>query len=67
MVNFSALFVTTVKFNLLMDFYVACSDQSARRHLKNVYACLSASMLAAAVGSGVHIFTDMMKVCVFQI
>ena len=50
-----------------MDFYVACSDQPARHHLKNVYACLSASMLAAAVGSGVHIFTDMMKVCVFQI
>ena len=38
------------------------SDQSTRHHLKNVYACLSASMLAAAVGSGVHLFTDILKV-----
>ena len=38
------------------------SDQSTRHHLKNVYACLSASMLAAALGSGVHLFTDILKV-----
>lgn len=36
-------------------------EQSTRHHLKNVYACLSASMLAAAVGSGVHLFTDILK------
>lgn len=40
----------------------AYSEQSTRHHLKNVYACLSASMLAAAVGSGVHLFTDILKV-----
>lgn len=40
----------------------AYSDQPTRHHLKNVYACLSASMLAAAVGSGVHLFTDILKV-----
>ena len=39
-----------------------CSDQQTRRHLKNVYVCLSASMLTAALGSGVHLFTDMLKV-----
>jgi len=38
------------------------SDQSTRHHLKNVYACLSASMLAAGLGSGVHLFTDILKV-----
>ncbi|XP_020612993.1 probable Bax inhibitor 1 [Orbicella faveolata] len=36
-------------------------DQSTRHHLKNVYACLSASMLAAGLGSGVHLFTDILK------
>lgn len=39
-----------------------CSDQSTRSHLRNVYACLSLSMLAAAFGSGVHLFTDILKV-----
>mmetsp|Transcript_79235 Transcript_79235/g.124972 ORF Transcript_79235/g.124972 Transcript_79235/m.124972 type:complete len:239 (-) Transcript_79235:395-1111(-) len=36
-------------------------DQSTRSHLRNVYACLSLSMLAAAFGSGVHLFTDILK------
>lgn len=36
-------------------------DQPTRRHLKNVYACLTASMLTAAFGSGVHLFTEVLK------
>jgi len=36
-------------------------DNPTRQHLKNVYACLSMSMVAAAVGSGVHLFTDILK------
>nr|XP_058956950.1 bax inhibitor 1-like [Pocillopora verrucosa] len=36
-------------------------DQPTRQHLKKVYGCLSLSMLIAAVGSGVHLFTDVLK------
>nr|QMS47768.1 Bax inhibitor-1-like protein [Fimbriaphyllia ancora] len=36
-------------------------DKPTRHHLKNVYACLSASMLTAALGSGVHLFSDILK------
>lgn len=36
-------------------------DQSTRLHLKKVYACLTVSMLSAACGSGVHLFTDVLK------
>lgn len=36
-------------------------DQSTRLHLKKVYACLTGSMLSAACGSGVHLFTDVLK------
>lgn len=36
-------------------------DQPTRQHLKSVYACLSLSVLMAAVGSGVHLFTDILK------
>lgn len=36
-------------------------DQSTRLHLKMVYACLTMSMLSAACGSGVHLFTDVLK------
>ncbi|XP_044164073.1 probable Bax inhibitor 1 [Acropora muricata] len=36
-------------------------DQSTRLHLKKVYACLTASMLSAGCGSGVHLFTDVLK------
>ncbi|XP_015752790.1 PREDICTED: probable Bax inhibitor 1 [Acropora digitifera] len=36
-------------------------DQPTRLHLKKVYACLTASMLSAGCGSGVHLFTDVLK------
>ncbi|XP_078344718.1 putative Bax inhibitor 1 [Oculina patagonica] len=48
-----------ISFGALKDF--SKLDQPTRHHLKNVYACLSASMMAAAVGSGVHLFTDILK------
>ncbi|EDO45792.1 predicted protein [Nematostella vectensis] len=36
-------------------------DNPTRHHLKNVYSCLAASMMAAAVGSSVHLFTSILK------
>lgn len=32
-----------------------------RQHLKNVYACLTMSTMAAAVGAAVHLFTDILQ------
>ncbi|KAJ8969687.1 hypothetical protein NQ317_014232 [Molorchus minor] len=36
-------------------------EQPVRQHLKNVYACLGMSTMAAAVGASVHIFTDILQ------
>jgi hypothetical protein len=33
-----------------------------RAHLKNVYATLTMSVLAASAGAYVHLFTDLLKV-----
>lgn len=32
-----------------------------RQHLKNVYACLTMSTMAAAVGASIHLFTDILQ------
>jgi len=36
-------------------------DQPTRQHLKSVYSCLALSVLVAGCGSGVHLFTDVLK------
>ena len=46
--------------DLLICFF---RDGPTRSHLKNVYAALTLSMFLAAGGAGVHLFTDVLKVC----
>ncbi|KAJ8967759.1 hypothetical protein NQ314_002642 [Rhamnusium bicolor] len=36
-------------------------EEPVRQHLKNVYACLAMSTMAAAIGASVHIFTDILQ------
>ncbi|KRT82619.1 hypothetical protein AMK59_4096, partial [Oryctes borbonicus] len=36
-------------------------EQPVRQHLKNVYACLSMSTMAAAVGASIHLFTNILQ------
>lgn len=36
-------------------------EQPVRQHLKNVYACLAMSTMAAALGAVVHLFTNIMQ------
>eukprot|EP00118_Oscarella_pearsei_P024591 m.306369 g.306369 ORF g.306369 m.306369 type:complete len:239 (+) comp41189_c0_seq1:75-791(+) len=43
---------TRMSMKTLTDF--SSLDEQTRKHLKNVYACLSLSMLAAAAGSAIH-------------
>lgn len=37
------------------------SEPPVRQHLKNVYACLTMSTMAAAVGASIHLFTDILQ------
>lgn len=37
------------------------SEKPVRTHLVNVYACLTLSMVAAAVGAYVHVFTNILS------
>lgn len=41
------------------------SEQPVRTHLANVYACLTLSMVAAAVGAYVHLFTNFLSAGIF--
>ncbi|GJQ75718.1 hypothetical protein Trydic_g17790 [Trypoxylus dichotomus] len=36
-------------------------EQPVRQHLKNVYACLSMSTMAAAIGASIHLFTNILQ------
>ncbi|KAG5892634.1 hypothetical protein JTB14_019722 [Gonioctena quinquepunctata] len=36
-------------------------EKPVRQHLKNVYACLAMSTMAAAVGASVHLFTNILQ------
>jgi len=36
-------------------------EEPVRQHLKNVYACLAMSTMAAALGSAVHLFTNILQ------
>lgn len=36
-------------------------EQPVRQHLKNVYACLAMSTMAAAIGASVHLFTNILQ------
>lgn len=36
-------------------------EREQRQHLKNVYACLTMSTMAAAVGASIHMFTDILQ------
>jgi len=36
-------------------------DVATKKHLKNVYAALAISTLAAAAGAAVHLFTEILK------
>ena len=38
------------------------SEAPVRNHLKNVYATLTMSIMAASAGAYVHLFTDILKV-----
>ena len=44
-----------------------CRNQVTRSHLKNVYAALTLSTFLAAGGAAVHLFTDILKVCLLFI
>ncbi|XP_031550679.1 probable Bax inhibitor 1 [Actinia tenebrosa] len=48
-----------ISINALKDF--SQINHQTRQHLKNVYSCLCLTMLSAAVGSGIHLFTDILK------
>ena len=41
-----------------------CSEAPVRSHLKNVYATLTMSIMAASAGAYVHLFTDILKVTI---
>lgn len=43
-----------------MDLFLF-SEKPVRTHLINVYACLTLSMVAAAVGAYVHVFTSFLS------
>ncbi|XP_019874165.1 probable Bax inhibitor 1 isoform X2 [Aethina tumida] len=36
-------------------------EEPVRNHLKNVYACLAMSTMAAAIGASIHLFTDILQ------
>lgn len=36
-------------------------EEPVRQHLTNVYACLAASTIAASVGAGLHIYTEVFR------
>lgn len=36
-------------------------EQPVRQHLKNVYACLAMSTMAAAIGASIHLFTNILQ------
>lgn len=40
---------------------IGYSEEPVRAHLKNVYACLTMSTIAAATGAYVHMYTDLMS------
>jgi hypothetical protein len=40
---------------------VYSSEAPVRSHLKNVYATLTMSVMAAAAGAYVHVFTDLLQ------
>jgi len=48
-----------ISFRALTDF--SKLDARAKKHLKNVYASLAISTLAAAVGAGIHVFTHILQ------
>lgn len=48
-----------ISFRALADF--SKLDTRAKKHLKNVYAALSVSTLAAAVGASIHVFTHILQ------
>lgn len=45
----------------MLSLFVFCSEPTVKQHLKNVYACLSMSTMAAAIGASVHLFTDVLQ------
>jgi len=47
--------------NLKALFEFTKIDAGTKKHLKNVYAALAISTLAAAAGAGFHLFTDILK------
>ena len=51
-----------VKVNDNNDITFIISEAPVRSHLKNVYATLTMSIMAASAGAYVHLFTDTLKV-----
>lgn len=49
-----------VSTQIILDF-ICFSEEPVRAHLKNVYACLTMSTIAAAAGAYVHMYTDLMS------
>lgn len=49
----------SVSWSALTDF--SKLDANCKHHLKNVYACLTISTLAACVGAGLHFFTNFFR------
>ena len=47
--------------NLKFETLLFSREAPVRSHLKNVYACLTMSVLSAAAGAYVHLFTDLLR------
>ncbi|XP_035725030.1 probable Bax inhibitor 1 [Vespa mandarinia] len=48
-------------FNTFVNSFNSRLDEPVRKHLKNVYGCLSLSTVSAAVGAYVHMYTQLLQ------
>ncbi|KAF7378827.1 hypothetical protein HZH66_015061 [Vespula vulgaris] len=48
-------------FNTFINSFNNKLDEPVRKHLKNVYGCLSLSTISAAVGAYVHMYTQLLQ------
>ncbi|CAH1186847.1 unnamed protein product [Phyllotreta striolata] len=53
--------MATASVNSFLNSFNNKLEEPVRQHLKNVYACLAMSTMAAALGSAVHLFTNIIQ------
>lgn len=53
--------MASININSFMRSFNSQLEEPVRQHLKNVYACLTMSSVAAAVGAYVHIYTEFLQ------